>query len=147
MRNCSLWSNVVFEEEVISLKDHGWNATESTKSNATGVNFLSVLSRKFDDQLSQNFHTFVILCICWDTPSENTCPVPLIHFHYGQLHVFSANETAHVSTLIQGESKVSWTGLVMFFKNKQMRLKSSVKHILNKHSLLPIRKSKKKHNY
>ena len=38
----------------------------------TRVFFLSLLSRNFDDQLSSNFHRFVILCICWDTPSEKT---------------------------------------------------------------------------
>ena len=38
----------------------------------TRVFFLPLLSRNFDNQLSSNFHRFVILCICWDTPSENT---------------------------------------------------------------------------
>ena len=38
----------------------------------TRVFFLSLLSRNFDDRLSSNFHRFVILCICWDTPSEKT---------------------------------------------------------------------------
>ena len=36
------------------------------------VFFLSLLSHNFDDRLSSNFHKFVILCICWDTPSEKT---------------------------------------------------------------------------
>ena len=31
--------------------------------------FCLLLSRKFDDRLSSNFHRFVILCICWDTPT------------------------------------------------------------------------------
>ena len=38
----------------------------------TRVFFLSWLSRNFDGQLSSNFHRFVILCICWYTPSEKT---------------------------------------------------------------------------
>ena len=38
----------------------------------TRVFFLPLLSRKFDDQLSSNFHRFVVLCICWYTPSEKT---------------------------------------------------------------------------
>ena len=47
-----------------------------------GVFFLALFSCTFDDQLSLNCHRFIILCICWDTPSENTglyqrCPVPL----------------------------------------------------------------------
>ena len=46
--------------------------------------FLSLFSCNFDGQLSPNFHRFVILSVCRDTPSENaclffykTCPVPL----------------------------------------------------------------------
>ena len=34
-----------------------------------GCFLVSLLSRKFDDRLSSNFHRFVILCICWDTPT------------------------------------------------------------------------------
>ena len=37
-----------------------------------GCFLLSLLSRTFDDRLSSNFHRLVILCICWDTPSEKT---------------------------------------------------------------------------
>ena len=37
-----------------------------------GCFFLSLFSCNFNDQLSPNFHRLVILCICWDTPSENT---------------------------------------------------------------------------
>ena len=36
------------------------------------VFFLPLLSRNVDDQLSSNFHRFVILCRCWDTLSGNT---------------------------------------------------------------------------
>ena len=36
------------------------------------VFFLSLFSCNFDDQLSQNFHRFVSLCICWDTLSEDS---------------------------------------------------------------------------
>ena len=36
------------------------------------VFFSSLLSHNFDDQLSSNFYRFVILCTCWDTPSEKT---------------------------------------------------------------------------
>ena len=43
-----------------------------------GCFFLPLLSRNFDDQLSSNFHRFVILCICWDTASEKAgLPVSL----------------------------------------------------------------------
>ena len=34
--------------------------------------FLSLSSRKFDDRLSSNTDRFVVLCICWDTPSDET---------------------------------------------------------------------------
>ena len=34
--------------------------------------FLSLISRNFGDRLSSNFHRFVILCICRDTPSDRT---------------------------------------------------------------------------
>ena len=33
---------------------------------------VAIFSRNFDDRLSSNFHRCVILCICWDTPSEKT---------------------------------------------------------------------------
>ena len=34
----------------------------------------SLTTTTYNDQLSPNFHRFVILCIhvCWDAPSENT---------------------------------------------------------------------------
>ena len=38
----------------------------------TRVFFLPLFSRNFDDRLSSNFHRFVILCICWDTPTVKT---------------------------------------------------------------------------
>ena len=48
-------------------------ASESTQLRVTMVFFLLLLSRNFDNQLISKFHRFVILCICWDTPSEKTC--------------------------------------------------------------------------
>ena len=41
---------------------------ESTQLRVTRVLFL-ILSRNFDHRLSSNFHWFVMLCICWDTPT------------------------------------------------------------------------------
>ena len=35
----------------------------------TRVFFLSLLFHKFDDRFCSNFHRFVILCICWDSPT------------------------------------------------------------------------------
>ena len=46
-------------------------ASESTQR-CDKVFFLPLFSRNFAIQLSSNFHRFVILCICWDTPSEKT---------------------------------------------------------------------------
>ena len=82
MRNSSLWNNVVFEKEVIfhevdfETSDLELEVSKSTIWTHTtscdkGVFFLSLLSRKFDDRLSSNFHRFVrpILCICLDTPT------------------------------------------------------------------------------
>ena len=35
--------------------------------------FSVIVISQHDDQMSSNFHRFVILCICWDIPSEKTC--------------------------------------------------------------------------
>ena len=61
-----------------------------------GCFYLSILSRNFNVQLSSSFHRFVILCICWDTPSARTglwqscqrCPMSLM----GNSHKDSSNE-------------------------------------------------------
>ncbi len=77
-----LWSNGVLEKRahfqpknIIWEGLQAWSlsqASESTQFYATSVCFLSLFSCNFDDQLSPNFHRFVILCICWNTPSEDT---------------------------------------------------------------------------
>ena len=46
-------------------------ASENTNLCNNGV-FLPLLSCNFEDQLSRNFHRFVISFIRWDTPGENT---------------------------------------------------------------------------
>ena len=82
VRNGSLWSGVVFEKEVIfhefdfETSDLEFEVSKSSIWKHTtpcdkGDFFLLLLSRNFDDRLSSNFHRF-ILCICWDTPSEET---------------------------------------------------------------------------
>ena len=68
-------AEVVFEKEVISysdLKPFLWHLKAHTYVQQGCFFFLSFFSCAFDDQLSPNFHRFVILCLCWDTPSENT---------------------------------------------------------------------------
>ena len=97
VRNEPLWSNVDFEEEVIShlniwisrpqnlILRYRNQAAESTQLRMSRVFFLPLVSRNFDAQLSSKFHRFVVLCICWDTPCEKTglwqycqrCSVPL----------------------------------------------------------------------
>ena len=83
MRNGSLWSDVVFEKEVVFREfDFETSSLELEVSKSSimkshnfvweGCFFLSYISRNFDDQLSWNFHRFVISCICWDTASEIT---------------------------------------------------------------------------
>ena len=79
MRNGSLWSSIDFEMEVIShLNNKRLLARsllflyESTQIRPTRVFFLSSFSHNSDDQLGSNVHRFVILSICWITPSENT---------------------------------------------------------------------------
>ena len=94
MRKDSLWSNEVFEEEVIfhvfDFKTSGLKIKYLKAHNFVwqGCFFLSLLSRNFDNQLSSNFHRFVVLCICWDTASEKTglwqlplCPLSLIKYN------------------------------------------------------------------
>ena len=71
-------------------------ASGSTQLRVTRMFFLS-LSRIFDDHLSSNFHRFVILCICWDTPSEKTglWQLPIVS------NVFKENPRTH-DTFKQG---------------------------------------------
>ena len=64
---------------MLILKEH-YRIVFSNKTIAGSVNtlcdkivfFVPLLSRNFNDQLSSNFHRFVILCICWDTASVKT---------------------------------------------------------------------------
>ena len=83
MRNGSLWSTAFFETEVIfhefdfETSDLEFEVSKSSILNAhnfvrQGCFYLSLLSHNFDDRLSTHFHRFVTLCICWETPSENT---------------------------------------------------------------------------
>ena len=85
MRNGSLWSNVVFEKEVIFHKFDfetldleliwGLEIKHQLESiQLKGCFFLSLLSRNFDKQLSSIFYKLVILCIqgCWDIPRDKT---------------------------------------------------------------------------
>ena len=63
-----------------------------------GCFILSLLSRNFDDRSSSNFHRFVILCICWDTPT--------VKASLWQLPIVS---TAFKSNLWLGPLSRSWS--------------------------------------
>ena len=66
VRNGFLWSNEVSNSNI-------WKAQFVRQGF-----FLRVFSCNFNDQLSPDFHRFVILCICWDTPSEKTWSLTII---------------------------------------------------------------------
>ena len=90
VRNGSLCRNVVFEKEVIfqdfdfETSELGFGGTsrneasESTQLRVTTVFFSSIISRNCDDQLRPNVQRFVILCICWDIPSDNLRQLPIV---------------------------------------------------------------------
>ena len=100
MRNGSLWNrhNVVFEKEVnfhqfdfktsvlefeVS-KSSIWKHT--TSCDKGGFSFIII----FDNRLSSNFHRYVVLCICWDTASEQTSlwQLPIVSSVYTKCLVF-----------------------------------------------------------
>ena len=70
-RNGSLWSNIVFEEEVVfhefdfETSELGLEIKLLKAHNYMwqGFFFLWLISRNFGNQLSSTFHRFVILCI------------------------------------------------------------------------------------
>ena len=83
MRNSSLWSDAVFEKEVIFHQfDFETSSLEFEVSKASirkhttscdkGVFSFIIILQTLADRLSSNFHRFVILCICWETPSKKT---------------------------------------------------------------------------
>ena len=80
IQNCEkrLPLNIVFEKEVISTQiieyfrpEAFYYASESKQTCATRVFLFQYSLAIFDDQLSPNFHRFVIWCFitCWDIPS------------------------------------------------------------------------------
>ena len=78
MGNGSVWSNAVFKKEVISPSNNkilqpkpDIMHLKAHKVKQQGF-FPALVSCKLDDKLSPNVHRFVILSICWDTPSEKT---------------------------------------------------------------------------
>ena len=105
MRNGSLWSNVVFDKEVIF---HGFDFenSELEQLRVTRLLFLSLLSRNFDDQLSSISHRFVILCICWDTLSEKTglWHLPTVSTAFKQLYKIG-NWLQHEGSLFFNKKK------------------------------------------
>ena len=75
------WFDKDLEKEVIFFTQKKINLKKASGMNpVSGIWKLTILCSKdfllfssnFDDQLNPKFHRFVILCIYWDTPSENT---------------------------------------------------------------------------
>ena len=78
--NCK-HNNLLGNEESRDADSNNWKlqlkpfhyASESTHISLCNMCvFLLLFFCKLGDQLSPNFHRFVILCECWDTPSKNT---------------------------------------------------------------------------
>ena len=67
-----------------------------------GFFFLSLLSRNFDDQLSSNFHMFVVVCKCWDTPNEKSglwqLPIVSSVFNIVILFFFHVTKTEYLTS-------------------------------------------------
>ena len=77
VRNGSLWSNAVLGKEVISHSNIKrslllgvWKHTNPCNNGV--CSFIIFMKINWPNMLK-----FVILCICWDTPRENTGPVQL----------------------------------------------------------------------
>ena len=101
VRNGSLWSAIVFWERsnfpriwFRDLRFRTWGL-EINHLNAhnfvwQGCFFLSLLSRNFDGRLSSNIHRFVIICICWDTPTAKASlwqlPTVSTVFNFARFH-------------------------------------------------------------
>ena len=79
VRTGSLWSSVVFEKEVI-FHEFDFKTSEldfhfsksSIWKHTTFVSRMFFFHYSLAASTSSNFHRFVILCICCDTPSEKT---------------------------------------------------------------------------
>ena len=99
-----------FRTSADNLKSSIWKHTTC----ATKAFFLPLFSRNFNDQLSSNFHRFVILCICWDTPS-------------GSFGDWSLTST-------KGVQPLTWFSYGFIFKKKKRR-----KVWKNKQQILTIR--------
>ena len=96
------------------------NHLKRTQLRVTRVFFLSLLSRKFDDRLSSNFHRFVILCIWWDTPTVKASlwqlpivPLPLNFKMNPTLEYYefskAISRTLYMYTLYIGLGYVIWS--------------------------------------
>ena len=92
MRNNSLWSNIAFEKKnlfpriwFLNLRVRFWGPEiKHLKAHNfvwQGCFFFHYyLSTSVTNWMISNFHRFLILCICWDTPSEKTglCQLPIV---------------------------------------------------------------------
>ena len=95
------------------------------------VFFLSLLSRNFDDQLSSNFHRFVILCLCWYTASEKTglWQLPIVSSVFKTTPLFFKNVllafavvlcmTSKTVLLEQSDVSKEKFNAILFFESKE----------------------------
>ena len=96
----------------------------------TRVFFLSLLSRKFDDRLSSNFHRFVILCICWDTPTVKASlwQLPIVSTAFKNLAGWwpcDKSPCLRLGPLSQGHDPVGFTARAFITRPRPCRFYSS----------------------
>ena len=102
--------------------------SKCTQLRVTRVFFLSLVSPIFNDRLSSNFHRFVILCICWDTPSEKTgvWQLPIVSSVFEGRYTFSncQRPVSSVGTKSQQIANLwkvglNWSSKVIMHKNTE----------------------------
>ena len=111
-----MWETVpsevkVFVKEVISHSKNKRHRHDAIFRDLKAHKF----SCNFDDQLSPKFHKFIILCICWDAPSENTGLKQLPKVSSAFKNRVSKNDLTH-----QCEKAVS----AFFFSHKYSQCKN-----------------------
>ena len=95
--------------------------SKRTQLRVTRVFFLPLLSRKFDDRLSSNFQRFVILCLCWETPTVKASlwQLPIVSTTFNVIN-FSMSLIFNSYNLIYSLSwcRPSWVTVFLFQKKK-----------------------------
>ena len=111
VRNGSLWSDVVFQKEAIPHSNikilQAWSLFRHLNAHKfvqQGRFFLSLLSCNFDDQLSSDFHRFVIL--------------PYVGIHQVIILVFNYITKLDSISCVSDQQSVAWVPVLtlVFFK-------------------------------